>query len=248
MGLADIVTVSTPALGEKVARFCRQPPIVIPNALMTNMVGHVPDHADKPRMNAVMWRGSTTHQPDLDLYMDDMVRVANVNPDTAWLFQGLDHCNYKLLELIKKSQRGHHADPVDYFNILASTRPRVMVVPLVDNAFNRSKSNIAWIEAMYAGAVCVAPDWPEWRRPGCLNYQPGTFYDVLNAAVRMPDKARNDLWRAGRDYVNGELTIDVVNQKRASVLEMLTNMSESREWRMGRRAAYFDRLVQATPI
>ncbi len=247
--LADIVTVSTQALAERFAKFTRQPPIVVPNALMTNMVGHVPDHADKPRMNAVMWRGSITHQRDLDLYTDAMARVAAQNPDTAWLFQGIGANNYRVLEVITKSQRGHQADPIDYFNILASTRPKVMVVPLVDNAFNRAKSNIAWIEAIYAGAVCVAPDWPEWRRPGCFNYaSTEAFPEVLNAAINLSDKTRNEHWRAGRDFVNGELAIDVVNQKRVAIMDLLSNMSESRDWRAGRRAAYFDRLVRATPI
>ncbi len=244
--MADIVTVSTEALAKRFAPFCRNPPIVIPNALMTNMVGHIPDHGDQPRMNAVMWRGSVTHQRDLDIYTDAMAQVADRNPDTAWLFQGIGSSNYRVLESIKKSQRGMQADPIDYFNILSATRPRVMVVPLADCAFNRAKSNIAWIEAIYSGAICVAPDWPEWHRPGCINYStPEDFAGMLHTAINLPDDERNSLWAEGRDFIDKTLAIEVVNNQRNAVMDALTQMSESFEWRAKRRSVAFGRMEQA---
>ena len=54
------------------------------------------------------------------------------------------------------------------------------VVPLKDNLFNHAKSNLAWIEATCAGAMTLAPDWPEWRRPGVSNYEsPLNFKKLL---------------------------------------------------------------------
>jgi hypothetical protein len=49
---------------------------------------------------------------------------------------------------------------------LRGTSPDYIVVPLVNDAFNRCKSNIAWIEATNAGAVTIAPSYlPEFRGP-----------------------------------------------------------------------------------
>ena len=154
--LADVVTVSTDHLADRFAPVCRERPTVARNALMTNMVGHVPNHDGQPRMNAVFWRGSRTHQRDLDTYTLEMVQVARDNPDVLWCMQGIGPENYRLMELIPKARQGKMLDPLDYFVMLATTRPRVVVVPLADHPFNRSKSNIAYLEAIYSGAICVA--------------------------------------------------------------------------------------------
>jgi hypothetical protein len=59
---------------------------------------------------------------------------------------------------------------IDYMVSLRTRHPGVMVKPLADIPHNRAKSNCAWLEATYAGSVCLAPDWPEWQEPGILNY------------------------------------------------------------------------------
>lgn len=76
---------------------------------------------------------------------------------------------------------------IDYMVSLRTRHPGVMVKPLVDIPHNRAKSNCAWLEATYAGSVCLAPDWPEWQEPGILNYS-----DVKDCKEKM-ETVINDL-------------------------------------------------------
>lgn len=232
--MADFVTVSTPALGKVFDRV--RGSIVIPNALMTNVVGQMPDHSGRPRAPIVYWRGSSTHQRDLDTYTEQMVSVAAENPETPWVFQGIGESNYGLIERIRGAQPLKHTDPLEYFHGLGALCPKVVVVPLDDNPFNRSKSNIAWLEATYAGAVCVAPNWPEWQRPGVLNYEPENFATILNAAIRLPADEQNALWERSAKYVRDRLLVHDVNMGRDRILDACEQMRRDDKWRMQKRS------------
>ncbi len=102
-------------------------------------------------------------------------------------------------------------------------QPAIMIVPLVDNDFNRAKSNIAWLEGCFAGAAVIAPDFPEFQRPGVLNYSsPEQFGDVLgNAMIGNYDlkKLSEDGWAHIRKY---EL-LTHRNQIRVNALKDLLN-------------------------
>ena len=240
--LADVVTTSTVALKKVCERF--NPNVsVIPNALMSNMVGAIRD-TDRQRTGLVYWRGSTTHQRDLDFYTPQMVEVARRNPAVPWLFHGLGAANYRLLEMIPGSQKTQRVDPIEYFSVISNLRPRVFVVPLEDNAFNHSKSNIAWIEATYAGAVCVAPAWEEWDRPGVLNYTPETFADTLHKAINLSPPEHQELWSMSAQHVAGVLDIDNVNFRRSAIIDELMKKRHDVKWRSERRDALIRRSQQ----
>lgn len=237
--LADVVTCSTQALADKLSKIRRA--TVVPNALMTNIVGTLTDHTGKPRINMVYWRGGQTHQRDLDRYAPNMIDVASRNP-VPWAFHGITESNYGLVEAIPGAQPLKMTDPVTYFHDLAALRPKVVVVPLDDNPFNRSKSNIAWIEATYAGAVCVAPDWPEWQRPGVISYTPETFTAKLERAIRMSDAEQDATWKQAHDYIKANLQIHDVNRARDLIVGNLEAMRRDDKWRAAKRDSLQERV------
>ncbi len=244
--MADVVTFSTIALAERMGQFVKGKAFLVPNALMTNMVGHIPDHEGKKRMDAVMWRGSITHQRDLDSHTLSMVELSKLFPEMSWIFQGLSPANYRILELLPRSQRGQSLDPLDYFGVLSATRPKIMMVPLVDNEFNRSKSNIAYIEAIYAGAICVAPDMPEWQRPGCVTYtDQRDFVGKMSWAMSMPAEEQNALWRAGRQHVEQHMTIETANHIRSAAIDHLESLAGNQRWRDQQRTTLYSALEPA---
>ncbi len=242
--LADIVTTSTVPLKRVVERF-NPNTHVVPNALMSNMVGAI-RQSDAPRSNLVYWRGSSTHQRDLDFYTPQMVEVAKRNPTVPWLFHGLSAANYQLLDMIPTAKKAARVDPIEYFSFISNLRPRVFVVPLDDNTFNHSKSNIAWIEATFAGAVCVAPSWEEWQRPGVLNYTPENFAEVLHKAINLEPPQHEALWAQAAEYVSERLDIDAVNGKRSAIIDELELKRGDLAWRSSRRDALIRRM-QAKP-
>jgi hypothetical protein len=232
--MADHVTASTPALAEKLGRIATNV-TVVPNALMTNIAGTLPNHDGQPRVGMVYWRGGGTHQRDLDTYTQQMIDVAARHPEIPWAFQGITEANYSLVDGIAGAQALKPTDPLDYMHSIAKLRPKVVVVPLHDNAFNRSKSNIAWIEGTFAGAVVVGPDWPEWQRPGVLNYTPDTFGDVLARAITMTDDEQNAQWRLSASYINEHLGVYDVNRKRERVVDACAQMRMDHAWRAQKR-------------
>ena len=59
---------------------------------------------------------------------------------------------------------------IDYMVSLRNNSPALIVKPLIDIPHNRAKSNCTWLEATYAGAACLAPDWEEWQEDGIEHY------------------------------------------------------------------------------
>jgi hypothetical protein len=107
-------------------------------------------------------------------------------------------------------------------NDLPRFRPAIAFVALRDNEFNRAKSNIAWIEAAYAGAAVVAPNLPEFEQPGVRLVDPGGLpaLDALRQLVDQPKLVRDLNW-AARDFIRSSLRLTGVNQLRAQIVEKL---------------------------
>lgn len=203
--LANVVTVSTEAL-----KSLSQKAELVPNALPTYfwpMTGG-------PRSNSITWRGSSGHNADCDWGLDAMREVASTRPEHKWHFFGVPsyHC-YDF------GQVHAYKDAFSYMHDFCTLAPKVHVVPLVDCEFNRAKSNNAWLEATAAGAVVVAPAWPEWIRPGVINYSDlASFRDGILRALDMSNADRAELVHKSRQFITEHLTLDVVNRRRMEIL------------------------------
>lgn len=164
MRLADFVTVSTAPLQAKMANLCGAPSKVglIPNAWDFERLGGTEivkkDYAPK---NIISWRGGPSHSRDILHFADDLKLIIKRDVDHRMLFMGsaptymLESDEFTLRDRI-------HTIPVikspfRYLEVLRSMRPKIHVIPLVDDALNRSKSAIAAIESVMAGAVPVVP-------------------------------------------------------------------------------------------
>lgn len=84
---------------------------------------------------------------------------------------------------------------MDYMVSLRNRAPAVIVKPLADIPHNRAKSNCTWIEATYAGAVCLAPDWEEWQEPGIVRYESVRHCDVLIDELLRDEDSRLEMWK-----------------------------------------------------
>jgi hypothetical protein len=232
LGLADIVTVSTHELKRLYGQYARDVRRV-PNALMTSMLGPLPIR-DLPRANTVMWRGSATHQRDLDIYTPEIVELAKRHPDVGWRFLGF--ATYQLLEQIgPQATKADMMDQIYYFAHLPMFRPRLLMVPLADHPFNRGKSNIAGLEATWAGAVPVVPNWDEWQIPGWIRYDAGGFTAAMEKALALTDDELRNRYQESRQYIERNLTIDVVNQQRAAAVDDMQKMAVDPFFKQQRR-------------
>lgn len=219
---ADSVTVSTELLKFKL-QDGKQPLnrniTVIPNAFNDYLLQER-QILPKERRKLIMWRGSPTHQQDLSDLGEQIVDAVNSNP--SWTFQFQGEVPWFLSERLGNNAiMAPSLDPIEYFSMIRTVQPRAMMVPLADHVFNRSKSNIAWLEGVYAGGLAIAPDTEEWRRPGALNYRtPQEFRDLLDLVIK-EDISLNEQVQLGWDYIEENLMLSKVNKTRAWVLSAI---------------------------
>jgi glycosyltransferase involved in cell wall biosynthesis len=155
--LADLVTVTTPALAARYGTHGRV--AILPNCVPESILA-LPHKGDG---RTVGWSGWTvTHPDDLRVTgagivqaLDDTgARFVQVGPGEGVQRQlGLPH---------EPETTGGLHDIHDYYRAL--TRLDVGICPLADNQFNRGKSALKILEMSAAGAAVVASPTPEYQR------------------------------------------------------------------------------------
>jgi len=93
----------------------------------------------------------------------------------------------------------------------------IHIVPLDNSKFNESKSNLAWLEATWAGSAVVAPDMLEWRQDCIQIYNgPNGLLNTISYLVSNPDnikKLNEDSW----ELIQAEYLIEHVNKLRYTI-------------------------------
>lgn len=217
---ADAVSVSTNRLSEDLTKITHVSGIkVIPNAFNDYILKDTPTL--QPH-NIVAWRGSDTHQRDLAHFAEGIVNTAKRN--AGWLFSFMGYNPWFIVEHIEKQSKvTPPMDVLKYHQLLRHTYPNIMIVPLADHAFNRAKSNIAWIEATYAGAVTLAPAWEEWKKPGVICYEGSHhFTQLLQELMKADPDKMTEHHAESWNYISTHLRLSKVNQLRVDLLKELT--------------------------
>lgn len=248
---ADIVTVSTPALQLKLQKilervasatendqvpkkhFNPEKIVVIPNGYDEKLFGYSARKWNEPLKEAnlcAMWRGSHTHDADLSAYTLPLTE-SFARDGWNWTLNFVGSPWWGTMKTLEESGINSERiivtpplDPIEYFHFLHHIRPAFVFVPLLDDPFNRAKSNIAWIEASHAGAVTLAPDWEEWRRPGVINYKDASDFRMKFSSLLKGQVDRVKNVQASREYIMGNLTLSHLNGVRLHVIERLREM------------------------
>ncbi len=222
---ADAVTVTCAALASRFKSLGAGSPLIIPNALDPTLTLLPPDE-EKLRVRRVAWRGGDSHNQDLQSMGRAMPAVAqDFEGEVLWHFIGYNP--YWLLNgFPSESVRVHQwiGDVVTYFRFIAALRPDILAVPLVDDAFNRCKSNISVIEASWMGAIPIVPRWLEGcDLPGVFAYDDAAgFESALHTACASTDEELAARLVELRKSVAERYDLDGANLLRALVLKRLT--------------------------
>jgi hypothetical protein len=213
--IANMVTVTNEYLFSQYKPFVRNRIEVVENALPDRLASL---KRNEPSKKTILWRGNIHHVEDLESVEKEILQVAKENKDWSWVFMG-GYKPYRLQEEFHKEDiharyLNNVPDVLDYFTCLTDLNPKILIVPLVDKPFNHGKSNIAWIEGTLAGAKCVVPDWPEWRKPGACWYK--EFGKALSIAIEGRAPINNeDSWK----YISENLMLSRVNEKREKIIQ-----------------------------
>ena len=216
---ADIVTVTTPALAEEFSTFYDKKIIVIPNA---HNDYNFPLKHNLSNKNIILWRGSATHRKDLLTYSRQIWDIA---ASSKWNWEFIGKELWYLTDGIERKNITPELNIPQYFKTIKNMQPAVYIVPLVKNKFNTAKSNCGWLEATFAGAVTLAPNMPEWQRPGITTYRnPEDFGKKLE--MLMADfELRKENYEKSFNYIKQNLLLSQINKQRQQIINNLNHLN-----------------------
>lgn len=125
---------------------------VIPNAHHDYLFPVENKRPFDPNGKRVIWRGGGSHEEDVYEVADGLVPIINTNQDWEFNFWGHrftymeQRCGDNYICRIGMSL-------MQYFKALHQLNPQIAIFPLVNNKFNESKSNISFLESVFAGAA-----------------------------------------------------------------------------------------------
>lgn len=207
--LADVVTVTNKALQDVYSPYNKNT-IIVPNALMS----------DKPRRkandaNVIAWRGGDSHRLDI-MSVSKEINAATLRfRDWKFAYMG----NKPVF--LPKFPNVEHILPMnvlEYMDYLYNFAPKIMQVPLVDDAFNRGKSEICAIESTHCGSACIVPYW--WKIPS-INYKTpedyaAALHSMLSGEIDLQEV--NDMqW----EYIQDIYLLENINKIRVEILRNL---------------------------
>lgn len=231
---SDVVTVSTSLLQKEFSKV-NSNVIIVPNAYRDDLF---PFRTEKPhpRKEIYYWRGTNTHDGDL-LSVTDGFRSLTKKT----IFMGSPA--YALTSTLNKElvEIQNHVDVLHYWKMIYQKAPKILLFPLDGHYFNQCKSNIAWIEAIHAGALVVAPDLPEWKLPGVVSYvcnNSESFLEAAETAMALDQIQIEQINADAFSYMKANFGISIVNAIRVGIL----NSMLSRDFKRNERDP-FDQMV-----
>jgi len=133
----------------------KTPSYHIPNAINTDLYP-----MQKPKFrDVVVWRGGASHDMDLKLYKEQIFSLVKKFPDHEFVFMG--HCPEFISDHIPASQltEVRFSSFPRYMRMLMELAPKLIIVPMEDSDFNRSRGDSAWLEGTVAGCPVLAPSF-----------------------------------------------------------------------------------------
>ena len=220
---ADLITVSTEALAKKLRQYNRHV-AVLPNRLDADLwrLNSTRDHSDGPyrrvQGNAIRigYIGTLTHDSDMDLVTEAMRRIED------------EYGNRVLIEVIGAFQ---HRTPTfgrrvalpsnnDYPNFVNWLHQRVHwdigIISMADDDFNRSKSNLKFLEYAALDMAIVVSDVGSYRdiaRDGenalVVPNRTDAWYEAVKRLIDDPE-LRKRLSMSARELVRSSYSIDSI--------------------------------------
>lgn len=149
---ADALIVSTPYLKQIYSEF-NDNIYVMPNSIDFDLWGKANRERTKGKI-VIGWAGGASHVDDLAIIEPVVEKIAAKYPQVL----------FKFIHGISPSLKGKKgvkhipqwAPSYEYPKHIAKQGFDIGIAPLVDNAFNRGKSNLRWLENAALGVPCVA--------------------------------------------------------------------------------------------
>jgi hypothetical protein len=219
---SSLITVSTQVLLRTFSQYNRNV-VVVPNGIDTDFYCNLTPPSDKLNKRIVLWRGSSSNIANIHEFAEPLIRIIRKCTGMHFVFQG--HLPYKITDNIPKDSYTFSPWTTipDCLITSMAMQPSIAFVTLRDTPFERSRSNIAWMESTMAGAAVLAPDFEEWQQPGITRYKDtADFEQQLVSMLNMPDEQLLALRKLSRGHVRN---VNDSNEQRFNLLKALASGS-----------------------
>ena len=153
LGLADLVTTTTPVLAERLAAHTRAPIRVIRNALDPAWYAADSSDVDPPGDPRILYHGVPVRLRDYEIARPAVDLLAREIPDLRRVWLGA--ANEPRVVAAVDETRPWVAGLPEFAAALVRARPDVGLAPPRDEPFNRAKSELHWVEYAMAGVPAV---------------------------------------------------------------------------------------------
>lgn len=175
--------------------------------------------------NKILWRGSASKMADLLYFERELIQLNIMHSEREWHFMGLNP--YFISRKIKdhKIKQYKAQNYIDYMHEIINLNPSHSFVAMIDSEFNRTRSSNAWVESTLAGAVTLAPSWPEWQRPGIFNYSGSreSFSDTFKEFLNLKPSDISTLHEQSLEQIKNNYLLSITNQLRLDIINKLMN-------------------------
>jgi glycosyltransferase involved in cell wall biosynthesis len=170
--MADLVVTTTPVLAGRLARASKAPVRVIRNALEPAWYAPVAanEYLDAPGDPRVVYHGVPVRLRDYEIARPAVEAVAREFPALRRVWLGA--ANEPRVVAAVDEVRPWVDGSAEFAAALVAARPDIGLAPLRDEAFNRAKSELHWLEYSLAGAATIVS-----------GFRSGGPYDVIRDGV-----------------------------------------------------------------
>jgi glycosyltransferase involved in cell wall biosynthesis len=220
IGAADLLTVTTPQLGDRLQKFNTHPYKVIPNGWSSHneLWGRKYEH---DTVN-IGWSGTITHKADFGMCRNSLIEMA-IKHENVKIYIGGDFDIYEMLSTVREDQKVYipMLPYEDYPHALGYLD--IWLAPLQNTEFNNAKSDIKLVDAGAKGIPFIAspaPFYVAWGGGGAIASEKMEWLWALDTYITDVE-LREKLGKAGRELANEREMSVLVNDWVEAIEEAL---------------------------
>lgn len=224
---SDAVFVTTPYLKEIYSEF-NDHVYMLPNSIDFKLWGKAPRRVNKGKIT-IGWVGGANHNDDLLIIEPAIEYLTAKYPHVEFVFGHGMHPRFRGKKGVRWIQEFVRIDK--YPKSVASMGFDIGVAPLVDNSFNRGKSNLRWLEYSALGIPTVASNVGHFKetiehgKTGLLCDTPADFTTSLECLIK--DTAqRKQLAKNAKAEVFKNWNIDNVVKTYGTILQEIVKRGQ----------------------
>ena len=203
----DLITCSTEPLVEHALKFSNSKAIQISNTIPSSVLNFTKKiETNNKLFDFGYFAGTSSHQKDFETIKKPLTKFLFENPECKFLLIG-DIKLDKRLALLPNIHRQALSSFLRLFDRISICR--YSISPLVDNMFNKCKSNIKLLESSLVGTQLISTKIPDMEKESNFNVyfaqNEESWYELFYKIVK-PNKNYNEL-----SYINRRLTEEKFN-------------------------------------